>query len=261
MNDQLRYQKVGAVATITLARPGSLNALDRPMKQALLAAVQRAGQTAEVRAVVLAGEGRAFCVGQDLQEHAQTLAGGGAVMATVLEHYNPIVQALREMPKPVIAAVGGTAAGAGAALAFACDFRLATPDAVFLTAFARIALGPDSGMSWTLPRLVGPARATRLLLLAEPLPAPTALEWGAVDELVAADKLAGRAAAFAAELAAGPTQAYAAIKAALHFGTSHGFAETLAKEAELQARCGATEDHLAATEAFLAKTPVSFRGC
>lgn len=262
MNDHVRYETAGAVATITLDRPDALNALTDSMKEALLAALERAAGSAEVRAVLLAGEGRAFCVGQDLREHAQTLDEGatGAGMATVRRHYNPIIAAIYNMAKPVVAAVGGMAAGAGASLAFACDFRLASPDAAFLMAFARIGLSGDSGISWTLPRLVGQARATRLLLLAEPLSAVTAMQWGAVDELVASDELAARAHAFAAELAAGPTVAYGAIKEALAFGAAHGLAETLEREAELQTRCGATQDHRNATAAFLAKAQVTFSG-
>src|SRR5205823_12421308 len=137
--------------------------------------------------------GRGFCVGQDLREHADGLAAGDVDLDTVSKHYNPIVMALATCPKPVIAAVNGMAAGAGASLAFACDFRLAADNAAFLMAFARVGLGPDTGASWTLPRLVGHGRAMAMLMLAEPVNAAQALEMGLVNAVVPADDLAGAA--------------------------------------------------------------------
>jgi 2-(1,2-epoxy-1,2-dihydrophenyl)acetyl-CoA isomerase len=256
----IRYDVDGAVATITLDRPDALNALTVEMKVALREAVERAAGDDDVRAVVLTGAGRGFCVGQDLREHADGLAAGDTDLNTVTEHYNPIVLALASCPKPVIAAVNGMAAGAGASLAFACDFRLAADNAPFLMAFARVGLGPDTGASWTLQRLVGYGRAMAMLMLAEPVAAQHALEMGLVNAVVAAEDLAGAAKELAVKLAAGPTMAYAGIKRAMNGAASSSLADALDVEAQVQAECGRTDDHRNATEAFLAKQPVTFTG-
>src|SRR5256885_3721154 len=155
--------------------------------------------------------------GQDLREHADGLAAGDTELTTVVEHYNPIVTALTSLPKPVIAAVNGMAAGAGASLAFACDFRLAADNAAFLMAFARVGLGPDTGASWTLQRLVGYGRAMAMLMLAEPVTAQQALDMGLVNGVVGAADVAAAADELARRLAAGPTAAYAGIKQSLAF--------------------------------------------
>ena len=157
----VRYDVTDAVATITLDQPDTLNALSVAMKVGLREAVVRAAGDDAVRAVVLTGAGRGFCVGQDLREHAEALDSGDTALSTVREHYNPIVMALADLPKPVVAAVNGTAAGAGASLAFACDFRVASDNASFLMAFARVGLGPDTGASWTLQRLLADAGIVR----------------------------------------------------------------------------------------------------
>jgi 2-(1,2-epoxy-1,2-dihydrophenyl)acetyl-CoA isomerase len=230
------------------------------MKVALREAVERAAGDPQARAVVLTGAGRGFCVGQDLREHADTLASGDTSMATVGEHYNPIVRALAGLPKPVVAAVNGTAAGAGASLAFACDFRIAAESASFLMAFARVGLGPDTGASWTLPRLVGHGRALAMLMLAEPVSASQALEMGLVNAVVPAADVATAATELAARLAAGPTRAYGVIKEALARAATSDLATALDTEAELQARLGATADHRGAVEAFLAKQAPTFSG-
>jgi 2-(1,2-epoxy-1,2-dihydrophenyl)acetyl-CoA isomerase len=256
----IRYEVEGAVATITLDRPDALNALTVELKVALREAVERAAGDEAVRAVVLTGAGRAFCVGQDLREHADSLAAGDTDLDTVRKHYNPIVQALADLPKPVVAAVNGMAAGAGASLAFACDFRLAADSAGFLMAFAKVGLGPDTGASWTLQRLVGYGRATAMLMLAEPVSATQALEMGLVNAVVPAGELASAAAELAGRLAAGPTVAYAGIKQALAAAASSDLVTALETEAEVQSRCGATTDHRAATEAFLNKQQPAFQG-
>jgi 2-(1,2-epoxy-1,2-dihydrophenyl)acetyl-CoA isomerase len=260
MTEPVRYEVAESVATITLDRQGALNALTVEVKLELLAALRRCGEDPAVRAVVLTGAGRAFCVGQDLREHVDGLEAGELDLPTVTEHYNPIVEAIATLPKPIIAAVNGTAAGAGAALAFACDIRIAASDASFLMAFARVGLGPDSGASWTLQRLVGIGRASAMLLLAEPVAAHEALEMGLVSVVVSPEDLLATAAELAARLAAGPTVAYAAIKETLEYAASHSLVESLAKEAETQARCGHTADHLNAVKAFLAKQPATFTG-
>src|SRR4051812_11084668 len=230
------------------------------MKVGLREAVVRAAGDDAVRAVVLTGAGRGFCVGQDLREHAEALDSGDTALSTVREHYNPIVMALADLPKPVVAAVNGTAAGAGASLAFACDFRVASDNASFLMAFARVGLGPDTSASWTLQRLVGYGRALAMLMLAEPVSATQALEMGLVNAVVPADDLAAAAQELAGKLAAGPTVAYAAIKAALAVAARSDLATALETEATLQSRCGATEDHRAATDAFVAKQTPTFSG-
>jgi 2-(1,2-epoxy-1,2-dihydrophenyl)acetyl-CoA isomerase len=260
MSDTIGYELSGAVATVTLNRPEALNSLTVEMKVALREALERAGADRNVRAVVLTGAGRGFCVGQDLREHADALAGGDAALNTVRDHYNPIVHALADMPKPVVAAVNGAAAGAGASLAFACDFRLAADNASFMMAFARVGLGPDTGASWTLQRLVGYGRAAAMLMLAEPISAEQALEMGLVNGVVAADGLAAAAAELAAKLAAGPTVAYAGIKRALATAAASDLRTALEAEAAVQATCGQTADHRNATEAFLDKRPATFQG-
>lgn len=259
--DEVRYDVDGGVATITLNRPAALNAFNRAMKTRLLDALGRAQSDDGVRAVVLTGAGRGFCVGQDLREHAALLErGDDAVEATVRTYFNPITLGVATMPKPVVAAVNGVAAGAGAALAFAADFRLVAEDASFLLAFAQVGLSADTGASWTLQRLVGYGRAAALLMLAEPLRAVQALELGLVNAVVPTDALPAAAGELAGRLAAGPTVAYGAIKEALAFSATADLPAALAREAELQSRCGATADHRSATTAFLAKQRPVFTG-
>jgi len=260
MTDSVLRQHDGAVATITINRPAARNALTAETKLALLDALRDVSADAATRAVVLTGAGPAFCAGQDLREHASGLESGTAPLSTVREHYNPIVMCITAMPKPVIAAINGVAAGAGAALAFACDFRIAARGASLLMAFARVGLGADSGASWTLQRLAGPARAAELLMLAEPVDAAAALSMGLVGSVVADDELPAAAAALAARLAAGPTKAYAAIKEALLYSADHGLHESLAREADLQQQLGQTRDHQEATRAFLRKEQPVFEG-
>jgi 2-(1,2-epoxy-1,2-dihydrophenyl)acetyl-CoA isomerase len=260
MSDSVLSHTDGAVTTITINRPTARNALTAETKLALLDALRDHSANASVRAVVLTGAGQAFCSGQDLREHAEQLAAGGEPLDTVRRHYNPIIETIAAMPKPVIAALPGVAAGAGASIAFACDFRIAAERASFLLAFARVGLGADSGASWTLQRLVGTAKAAELLMLAEPVDSATALRLGLLTSVVADPELPAAAAAFAARLAAGPTLAYAAIKESLLYSATHGLAESLEKEAELQTRLGRTADHRAATAAFVAKQEPVYKG-
>jgi 2-(1,2-epoxy-1,2-dihydrophenyl)acetyl-CoA isomerase len=261
VSDTVLLDVTGGVATITLNRPEGMNALTVEAKLALREAVESASANDAVRAVVLTGTGRAFCVGQDLREHAALLESGDpAPLSTVRDHYNPVVTALASTPKPVIAAINGTAAGAGLGLACACDFRIGAAGARYTTAFAGIGLTADSGLSWTLPRIVGAGRAAALLLLAEPFTAEQALEMGLLNAVVPAEQVLTAAVELAGRLAVGPTTAYACIKESLAFGASAGLVETLAKEDELQTRAGATEDHRNAVESFLAKQPPVFTG-
>lgn len=261
MADVLVVDRADGVATLMMNRPESMNSLSRQLKESLLEAARDAAADPSVRAVVLAGAGRGFCVGQDLREHVALLAAHDpAPLATVAEHYNPLVLTLARMPKPVIAAVNGMAAGAGAGLSFACDFRIAAKTAGFLIAFANVGLTLDSGVSWSLPRLVGSARATALALLAEPITADAALEMGLVNAVVEPERVLPAAQELAARLAAGPTAAYAAIKQSLAYSATHELEAALAMEDQLQTAMGRTEDHANATNAFVAKQTPTFLG-
>ncbi|MFN8084421.1 MAG: enoyl-CoA hydratase-related protein [Dermatophilaceae bacterium] len=254
-------ERDGGVATVTFNRPDAMNALDTPTKTALLAILQELAADPGVRCVVLTGSGRAFCVGQDLREHITLLgARDESLWRTVPEHYNPIVELLATMNKPVIAALNGVAAGAGAAFAFAADLRIAADTAGINLAFAAIALSCDSGSSWSLPRLVGVARAKELLLLPRTVDAKEALQLGLVTQVVPAGELAAAVAALAGRLAAGPTLAYGSIRNAVAFGSAAPLSDALAREAEYMAFTGATADHQAAVAAFLAKEKPTFTG-
>ena len=257
----LLLDRTDAVVTLTLNRPEAMNALDVDLKEALRDALASCASDKSCRAIVLAGAGGAFCVGQDLREHAAQLASGHTDLDTVRAHYNPIAEHLAGMPKPVVAAVRGMAAGAGASFALLADFRIGGPKTRFLMAFANIGLAGDSGVSWSLPRIVGQARALELLLLAEPVKAPEALALGLLTRLVEDDEQVLTAAhELAARLAAGPTVAYGAIKRELSVGSSGTFADALAAEAQAQAICGATSDHKSAVDAFMAKQKPAFDG-
>ncbi|WP_093837294.1 enoyl-CoA hydratase-related protein [Streptomyces aidingensis] len=270
MPDTVRYEVTESLAAITLNRPDAMNALDVRTKEALRDALHRAADDPGVRAVLLTGAGRAFCVGQDLKEHTAHLAersageggeaAGDGALSTVAEHYNPITRAIAAMPKPVVAAVNGAAAGAGMGFALAADYRVVSERAKFTTAFAGVALSTDSGLAWTLPRFVGPGRAADLLLFPRTIDAREAERLGIAQRVVPAEELAETAAGVARALAAGPTLAYASIKRALAFAASHTLEETLELEAGLQLRAGASEDHRAAVAAFVAKQAPVFRG-
>jgi 2-(1,2-epoxy-1,2-dihydrophenyl)acetyl-CoA isomerase len=261
VSDPVLLDVAGDVATVTLNRPDGMNALTLEAKNALLAAVSDVAANSGVRAVVLTGSGRAFCVGQDLREHAALLeAGDSSPLSTVREHYNPLLTLITQMPKPVVAAINGTAAGAGLGIACACDFRIGASGSRYTTAFAGIGLTADSGLSWSLPRLVGSGRAMALLLLAEPFTTEQALEMGLLNAVVPAEQVLPAAQELAARLAAGPTAAYACIKESVGHSSNSSLADALAKEDELQTRAGATADHQNAVRSFLAKTPPVFTG-
>jgi 2-(1,2-epoxy-1,2-dihydrophenyl)acetyl-CoA isomerase len=261
MSDTVLLDVSDGVATVTLNRPEGMNSLTLEAKVALNEAVAAVAADSRVRALVLTGSGRAFCVGQDLKEHAALLEKGDpAPLSTVTEHYNPLLRALTSLPFPTVAAVNGTAAGAGLGIACALDYRIGAAGARYTTAFAGIGLTADSGLSWTLPRLVGAGRAAELLLLAQPFTSERALELGLLNELVPAEEVLPRATELARLLAAGPTAAFACIKESLAFGSAHTFTETLEKEDELQTRAGRTSDHANAVRSFLAKQPPVFEG-
>jgi len=252
-NNEVSVSRQDAVVTVTLGKP----ALTSAVKAALRDALEDVAKDDSVRAVVLTGSGKAFCVGQDLAEHAEALrADPATAFATIEEHYNPIVTALATMPKPVVAAINGTCVGAGLGFALACDLRVTADTAKFGTAFTAIGLTPDSGLSATLARAVGSARASELVLLGSSFTAAEAAEWGIAGRVVPAEEVTDTAAKLAAKLAAGPTRAYAEAKAAL----AAPLAEVLREEGAAQARLGLTEDHRAAVEAFLAKEKPAFTG-
>jgi 2-(1,2-epoxy-1,2-dihydrophenyl)acetyl-CoA isomerase len=262
VTDVLLVERAAGVVTLTLNRPDSLNSIDLALKEALRETLREVSGDPGCRAVVLTGAGRAFCVGQDLREHVSSLeTGSQAPLSTVREHYNPIVTMLAEMAVPVVAAVRGMAAGAGAALAMLADFRIGGPKTAFLMAFANIGLAADSGASFTLPRLVGHAKATELLMLSEPVAAADALRLGLLTRLVDDDEqVLPEAQRLAARLAAGPTLAYGQIKRELVVGGTGSLAEALETEAQAQELTGRTADHRNATMAFVRKEKPVFEG-
>jgi 2-(1,2-epoxy-1,2-dihydrophenyl)acetyl-CoA isomerase len=258
VTDGLRIAVDGAVATIALDRPDALNALTIPVKVALLEAFRSIGEGRSIRAVILTGAGRAFCAGQDLAEREDPDAP--PLDVELRERYNPIVRAIRTLDQPVIAAVNGVAAGAGASLAFACDLRIAAADARFVLAFGRIGLVPDSGATWFLPRLVGAARAAEIALVGDPIDADEALRIGLVNRVVPADSLVAEAQAMAERLAAGAPRANAMTKHSLQRSWSIDLDDALEGEARLQGEAGATADHAEGLAAFREKRPPRFTG-
>ncbi len=254
----LRYETGEGIATITLDRPAALNALTVPLKEALIEAFGRAGRDTGVRVVVLTGAGRAFCAGQDLRERLEPAAA--PLEVELRERYNPLILAMWRLDKPIVGAINGVAAGAGASLAFACDIRLASEQASFVLAFGRVGLIPDSGATWLLPRLIGLAKATELALTTEPLSAADALRLGLVARVVPADALAAETRAQAARLAAGAPRALALTKRAMQRSLEVGLEAALEHEAEMQGQAGATRDHAEGLRAFIDKRPARFTG-
>ena len=253
--------RADGVATVTLSRPEAMNSLDVRTKEALLESLRDAAADDEVRCVVLTGTGRAFCVGQDLKEHVRLLGEDPEQLwTTVARHYNPVVELIATMDKPVVAAVNGVAAGAGASFAFAADLRYVAESAGFNLAFTGIGLSCDSGTSWSLPRLVGPGRAKELLYFPRTVPAREALELGLATEVVPDDQLADRVREVARTLAAGPTRAYGAVRRAITFSSAHGLTDSLDFEDQMMTRTGLSADHRAAVDAFLAKERPTFSG-
>ena len=253
---EVETQRDEGVMTITLNRPDVLNAFDRAMQDGFRAALKETADP-EVRAVVLTGAGRGFCVGQDLKEFQE---GAGDIGDRLRSTYNRNMLSLRSLEKPVIAAVNGPAAGAGLALAAACDIRLAADSAVFVPAFITIGLVPDTGASYFLARLLGYGRAFEWLSSGKQLTAGDAHAWGFVTEVVESGKLAERAAAVAAELAALPTRAIGMTKRLLDRAASGTLEEQLELEAQLQAAAAASEDFAEGVAAFLEKREPRFTG-
>jgi 2-(1,2-epoxy-1,2-dihydrophenyl)acetyl-CoA isomerase len=253
---EVEVTRDGAVLTLTLNRPDVLNAIDAATHRALAAGLREA-RDPDVRAVVVTGAGRGFCVGQDLNEFR---AAGADVAGRLRSSYHPNITAIRALEKPVIAAVNGAAAGAGLSLACACDIRLAADTATFVPAFVGIGLVPDSGGTFFLARLLGPARAFEWMGSGRRLDASEALAWGLVSEVVEGGGLATRAAGLAAELAALPTRAVGMTKRLFDRALLSTLEEQLELEAQLQAAATTTEDFREGVAAFLEKRPPEFRG-
>lgn len=250
-----------AVAVLTLNRPARYNALTSELKTALLGAVRELAAGDGVRALVLTGAGKAFCVGQDLGEHAEALQTDPATaFATVTEHYNPIVLGVADLPFPVVAAINGPCVGAGLGFALACDLRVAAAGLKFSTAFTGIGLTADSGLSASLGRALGTSRATELLLLNETFTAEDAAAWGLVREVVPAEEVLPAALELARRLATGPTLAYIEVRRAVRAGAVSDLPEVLAQEGAAQARLALTQDHAGAVDDFLNKRRPTFQG-
>jgi 2-(1,2-epoxy-1,2-dihydrophenyl)acetyl-CoA isomerase len=253
---EVETSREGGVLTLTLNRPDVLNALNTAMHAALASALKEARDPG-VRAVVLTGAGRGFCVGQDLREFREA---PGDIGARLRGGYHPNILALRALEKPVIAAVNGPAAGAGLSLACACDVRLAAESASFVPAFIGIGLVPDSGSSYFVRRLLGPARAFEWLTQNRRLTAPEAMEWGLVSEVVSDEALTGRVAELAQRYADAPTGGIAMTKRLLDRAGDSTLDEQLEWEAQLQTAATRTEDFAEGVAAFLEKRPPIFRG-
>jgi 2-(1,2-epoxy-1,2-dihydrophenyl)acetyl-CoA isomerase len=258
------YHADNGVAVIRFNRPQALNAMTLDLMAELGAAFDRAAADAAVRAIILTGEGRGFCSGADLV--ASTIkppldAQGRLDLGLALEqHYNPLVLKMRALPKPIIAAVNGMAAGAGASLALMADLTIAARSAYFLQAFVNIGLMPDAGGTWLLPRSIGSQRAMGLALLGEKLPAEKAKEWGLIWDVVDDDALMTHATALAQRLAAGPGIAIACIKHSLHAAAGNTLEQQLALERDLQRECGQSRDFMEGATAFMQKRKAHFKG-
>jgi 2-(1,2-epoxy-1,2-dihydrophenyl)acetyl-CoA isomerase len=257
MSDTVSREDAGGVATLTLLRPG----LSHALRTDLLAEVEAVAADESVRAVLITGTGRAFCVGQDLAEHLESLRGNAATsLNVVVEEYNPLILALAGLRVPVVVAINGACAGAGLGIALAGDLRVAAAGAKFTTAFTGVGLSSDSALASRLVHSVGGSRATQLLLTPDPFTAETAEQWGLVHHVVPADQVLAEAQALAARLAAGPTAAFGAVKTVLATAATDSLEDTLALEAGLQSELGQTHDHREAVEAFLEKRAPEFTG-
>jgi 2-(1,2-epoxy-1,2-dihydrophenyl)acetyl-CoA isomerase len=249
------------VMTLTLNRPDKLNSFNEEMHRALRAAIESARDEATVRAVLLTGAGRAFCAGQDLGDRDPRNSTEAPDLGYTIEtFYNPLLRLIRALDKPIVCAVNGVAAGAGANIALACDIVLAAKSAKFIQAFSKIGLVPDSGGTWSLPRLLGEARAKGLALTAEPLPAETAAAWGMIWKAVDDDQLMPEAAALTKRLAAGPTFGLGLIKQAIQAAAANTLDQQLDLERDLQRRAGRSADYAEGVAAFLDKRPAEFKG-
>ena len=258
----LDYKTDGAVAIATLSRPDKLNAFNDELGFAFLDAITKASEDESIRCIVITGEGRAFSSGEDLAALAATYESGETppLGKTLTDRYNPVIRAIRRAQKPVLAAVNGVAAGAGASVALACDFRIASEHAKLVLAFIKVGLVPDSAAVWFLARMIGTARTFKVAALGEPISSADALDLGLFDEVVSADRFKTRWSEFASELAAGPTEAFALTKRLVAHASEHPLEEQLQEEVHAQTRAGKTDDHLEGVQAFLGKRRPTFTG-
>jgi 2-(1,2-epoxy-1,2-dihydrophenyl)acetyl-CoA isomerase len=256
MFETIKYETRESAAWITLNRPDKLNAFTEKMHAELLAALEEADRDDQMRAIVITGAGRAFSAGQDLAEVDESIDYGDLLK----NRYNPIITKMAESKKPIVAAVNGTAAGAGFSLALAADFRLVSEKAVFLNAFVHIGLVPDSGNTYYLPRMIGHAKAMELMALGEKINAEQAQQLGLSTKMIPAENWEREVSAFAAKLASMPTKAIAMIKSNLMHSWNSSLEEVLDTEAKTQRLAGQSADHREGVQAFLEKRTPVFRG-
>jgi 2-(1,2-epoxy-1,2-dihydrophenyl)acetyl-CoA isomerase len=254
------FEMSEGVATLTLNRPDRLNSLNARMHEEIAAALGSVESDPAIRALLVTGAGRGFCAGQDLNLRDAGATGDFDAGAALERYYNPLIRRLRALAKPIVAAVNGPAAGAGANIAFACDIVIAARSASFLQAFCRLGLVPDAGGTWFLPRLAGSARAMGMAMLGEPLSAESAAQWGLVWKMVDDDKLMAEARGLAAKLAQGPTAGLGLIKQALNRSLANSLDAQLDVERDLQRLAARSEDFKEGVAAFLEKRPAKFKG-
>ena len=261
MTDAVLRTRQGAVVTLTLNRPEVLNALNRQTTQALTAALEAAGQDPEVGAIILTGAGRAFCAGADLRDVAARAQAGQTDLGEDLRaNYAPMIRAIRACPRPVIAALNGTAAGAGLSLALACDLRIAAAGAQLIVVFVRVGLVPDAGSLFFLTRMLGLSKATELAMTGDPLTAEEGEKLGLISAVVPAEQLMPTAVARANGLAAGPRRTYALIKRGIERALARDLEQVMELESQLQALAAATPDAQEGIRAFAEKRKPLFRG-
>ena len=259
-NDTVLVEQSGGITRLTLNRPDKLNAFNKDLGEALGTAIAAAERDSQCRVIVLTGAGRGFCAGQELSDEVYAKNGPQPDLGVILDRLNPVILAMRRLPKPIIGAVNGVAAGAGASLPLPCDIGPAPPSATILQAFARLGLVPDCGSTWFLPRLIGEARARAHAMLAEPIKADQAEAWGMIWKAVDDDKFESEVATLAGKLASGATYGLGLQKEAFLAQASSDLQTQLDLEKVLQQRAAASADYIEGVVAFQEKRPAKFEG-